>query len=642
MRLAAVFIEDHSYANGGYNVNFGGNFYYEVSLGDGNCTISRTKNKSFVEGFFDDSGIVTNVSAIVGDNGSGKTSMIYEILGLLNKDFISGVEIWEDAEITYTNTYRFNLPIILKGNWSNNIKNFHKEIGTIYYSPYLDHKVSARGIDISADRYLREDLVNIDSTFDANSKVVISERLKRADYQRFINFQNSDFSEKIKASYGLLNDDTYRVIFVRHKIDANSNGVKFENTPDEFRSFLNTLFLDIQNEYDSFNRSVSSDEERFELNKKQFKNLILMDLFCLLVKLMERHNTFLEEGHFLDKNALDKFVKSQPNPEDEFRFWLNNYEYSKWNKKPLPDKEVLKILDYLNNYIDNLKFSPNGTRLDWSSKSLYFDEQELNILLDLNEGLLLALNKYYSQNGGDDRYVFQSVSDLQYFISLEFANRHLSSGETALLNMYSRLYDFFNRNILNHQTTQKNDYYILFLDEADLGYHPAWKKSFVKSILSFSVDFFKEVGAKVQIIFTTHDPLTLSDIPNTNVVYIKRDIPSKVLGIRNSSRPQFSFASNVNDLLGHSFFLQEILIGDFAKDKIEEVINWIGKNKKNTQYNKEEFEKMQKTVSLIEEPVLRNKLVEMLSEIEINEDFINEMIAKETAYLRSILRRNND
>lgn len=35
MRLVAVFIEDHNYDFGGYTLNFGGNFYYDLKFGDG-------------------------------------------------------------------------------------------------------------------------------------------------------------------------------------------------------------------------------------------------------------------------------------------------------------------------------------------------------------------------------------------------------------------------------------------------------------------------------------------------------------------------------------------------------------------------------------------------------------------------------
>jgi hypothetical protein len=190
----------------------------------------------------------------------------------------------------------------------------------------------------------------------------------------------------------------YRVVFTRHKINAETkDGVDFENTPTDFQDFLNNLFFQIREEYTSFDRSVASDEKRYELNKKQFKNILLMDIFCLLVTLMERRNTFLEEGHFIDKEKLSEFLKTNPDATTKLKYWLNNYYYSKWDKNPLPDKEIIEILDFLYKYIDKLIFSKKGNYLNWSSRSLFFNEEKLNELLDLNENLLIALNKYYLQ-----------------------------------------------------------------------------------------------------------------------------------------------------------------------------------------------------------------------------------------------------
>ena len=280
--------------------------------------------------------------------------------------------------------------------------------------------------------------------------------------------------------------------------------------------------------------------------------------------------------------------------------------------------------------------------MDWAKKSIYFNEEKLFEVLDLNENLLAALPKYYLANEVDNQNLYDSISELQHFISTEFANRRLSSGETAMLNLYSRLHDFFSRHVIDIQTLRKVDYYIMFLDEADLGYHPAWKRSFVNSIINFSRDFFKAIEVKIQIVFTTHDALSLSDIPNTNVVYLHNSAPNRVLSNESYLRPQTTFAANVNDLLGHSFFLEDLLIGNFANSKIEYVIKWINDNRdKEGDYNKDEFNDVKKIISLIEEPVLRNKLAEMLSDIEIDNQFIQKMIQKQSDYLRDILKITN-
>lgn len=379
MRLTAIFIEDDDYENGGYTINLGGNHFYGIKVGNRICEITSNKNELFINDFFDNTGTLTNISAIVGGNGSGKTTLIYDIINLLNNNFISGFTIWEDEDNSYINKYRWTLGINSNGL---DFKSLNNELDTIYFSPYLDHKIPASGIDISADKYLSEDLNNIDSTFDANDRVIISERLKRNDYKRFINFQKSKFSEEVRDTYGLLNEDLYHIVFTRHKIDATTITVNFSETPNDFRYYLNNLYLNIRKEYDDLNRHVSSDSDRYELNKLQYKNFILMDIFCLLIKLMERKNMYLEEGHFNDRKEANSTIKSDIDSYSKLKYWLNNYYYSKGVKQPLPNNEVIQLIDYLFAYIDSLKFLKNENYLKWDSMTLLFDEEKLNEILD--------------------------------------------------------------------------------------------------------------------------------------------------------------------------------------------------------------------------------------------------------------------
>ncbi|WP_299547418.1 hypothetical protein [Seonamhaeicola sp.] len=577
MRLAAVFIEDQDRESGGYTVNFGGYKHYDVIVNEGICKINATDNSVFIENLFDQNETIVNVSAIVGENGSGKTSIIYQIIEYFNGVYRQGFSIWEEKKKIFLKDYALNIPINVFGMDSPEQQQLSFALDTIYYSPFLDYKLGAYGIDISADKYMERDLDNLHSTFDGNSNVIVSDRLKRSDYKRFIKFQQSDFIDIIASKFGVLTDDYYRVVFIRHKIDIDREKIQFENTPMEFRSFLNYLYSDIRKEYRDFNREFSSDSEQYELNKKQMKNLILMDLLCLLIRLMEHSNKYLLNGHFKNKERALKVQRGKLPPFEKLKYWLNNYKYSKGLEHPLPSKEVLEILGFLYNYIDRLEYNLEFNLLDWGkNKSLFFTEETLSILLNLNEKLLISLPRYYLENKtSKDGFVFQDLSNIQSFVSTEYSTRRLSSGETAMLNLYSRLYDFFRMNILITPIMEEKDYYLLFLDEPDLGYHPSWKVSFIESITDFCSHFFGSFGSKVQIVFSTHDALSLSDIPKTNIVYLERrqeQFPN-VLNSAKDITDKKSFAANVTDLLSDSFFLKNGLMGNFAKNKIQEVID---------------------------------------------------------------------
>ncbi|TSE05869.1 AAA family ATPase [Aquimarina algiphila] len=649
MRLAAVFMEDQDLEKGGKTINFGGFYRYDIIVKDGKTKIKSEETKNFIEDFFDDEGFITNISAIVGTNGCGKTTLIYDLIATLQGKG-SGFTIWEDKEAkVYLKNYSFNLPIYLNG--INSIDKYTINTDTIYYSPYLDNKKPAFGIDISADRYLAEDLAYMGNMLVGGNDIDVSDQLKRKNQERFIKFQKSKYADGIRERYGLLSDKFFRVNFTNHKIRTIINSttvsnifeIEFNNTPENFRPFLNELYNLIKKEYQDFDRYVNSEEDRYELNKRQMKNLILEGAFCLLINLMEVNNTYLEEGFFKNDNKLN--VLSETSDLDAYQklqYWLKNYYYSKGTGKNLPDQEILNLLSFLFNYIDGPELSMDLSVIGWDTKSLYFQEGSLNRLLRLNQDLLNALPKYYRQEKDSGLYI--DLSRLQQFVNFEFSNRSLSSGETAMLNLFSRIFDFFDRKILNTPVIPKAEYYLLFLDEADLGYHPKWKITYISSIIQFCKSFFKELEAKVQVIISTHDPLSLSDIPNYNITYLhKSDNEERtILSFTDPKRPSLSFGANITDLLEDSFFLAEHPIGNFAKNKINKIINWINWHKDNKRnYKEQELENIKQIISLIEEPVLRNKLVEMISEIEVDDDFIEEMIKKETSYLRNLLKKNS-
>ena len=75
-----------------------------------------------------------------------------------------------------------------------------------------------------------------------------------------------------------------------------------------------------------------------------------------------------------------------------------------------------------------------------------------------------------------------------------------------------------------------------------------------------------ERSLNIQIIFVSHSPFSLSDLPNYNIVYLKS---GRVLQLE--ERPPYSFAANIHNLM-LSFFLKDGLVGQFAIKKINALI----------------------------------------------------------------------
>ena len=121
MKLAALYLSDHAYLNNEFDmINFGGRYHYSLSAALP-LTITRRPNEQFIDRFFDvsESKIsLENVSAIVGQNGVGKSTL----LDAIRRNFIentyalpraSSFLLIEDGEtVFYYSAEEFDLSLL--------------------------------------------------------------------------------------------------------------------------------------------------------------------------------------------------------------------------------------------------------------------------------------------------------------------------------------------------------------------------------------------------------------------------------------------------------------------------------------------------------------------------------------------------
>ncbi|PFB62843.1 AAA family ATPase [Bacillus cereus] len=233
----------------------------------------------------------------------------------------------------------------------------------------------------------------------------------------------------------------------------------------------------------------------------------------------------------------------------------------------------------------------------------YQDIEIPKIKLD-NKGIELALtlfNKY--KNIGTN-------SKILYFVW-----RNLSSGQMNILNLLTSL----------NAAIEKSEkrYILILLDEAEVSLHPTWQKNYIKLLIDNIGAKAEEENKKVQIILTTHSPLVLSDIPTDRVVFLDEELITKKVYTKKGLDDQpLTFGSNIHDLYMNSFFLEGGLMGDYAKQKINEIANeLINYNPKQKQEIK--WEDIRKLINQIGEPIIRTRLVEIYDQKRIlNQDFI--------------------
>lgn len=230
-------------------------------------------------------------------------------------------------------------------------------------------------------------------------------------------------------------------------------------------------------------------------------------------------------------------------------------------------------------------------------------------------------------------YEFLELADSSD-ICLEFINNkieiyynNLSDGLKERFKLFSTIYKCFKQNNI-----EKFGSIILILDEPDVHMHPEWSRRLFTDILDFLKKEFHE--SKFQIIFTTHSPFMLSDIPKEDIFYLSKDDNGK-LYVDNANIN--TFGANIHMLLKHSFFMDST-IGEFANKKIKDVakdlngdINGVSKDRK---------EEISYIINNIGEPVIKRKLEDMYNKkfehTEINNKI--EELSKKVKELEEIIK----
>jgi predicted ATPase len=184
----------------------------------------------------------------------------------------------------------------------------------------------------------------------------------------------------------------------------------------------------------------------------------------------------------------------------------------------------------------------------------------------------------------------------------------LSSGEQQFVHsIQSILYHISNINSVFKTTNEKIKYknLNLVLDEIELYYHPEFQRIFIfellKGIRNLKIDNIKGIN----ILFSTHSPFILSDIPHQNTLRLKEGKPYSFQNLDKT------FGANIHDLLDNDFFLEEGFMGEWAKIKIQNLIEYLDGNEGSIILDKWNKDSSFQFIEIIGEPVLRNTLRDM-------------------------------
>lgn len=600
--------------------NFGSQWIYSAKEeSDKALTIYRSKNDKYVKNFFKlaDNGF-ENVTAIVGENGAGKTNFL-DYLGELIITENSPNYLWSDGSlptepkgaILIFEDESGNIFVKKNGNAVNaefKTKDFTTQNHVISYSPIYDFRNINIGdkthfLDVSSNYFISKDTQDRRSLIEDNFLGI--EFHKTSEVRRQLSFLNN----------ATISKDISGKLFIPEKITIT---IRDTNIPLPVENLRNILGLHkvIEKAFDIIVKERILLVKSFShlKNKIQYFDF-LKNLFCTII--LNTDNEFLDEefnkalniintitfDEYFVYNDLELELVSNPKKdlqfESFFKIFLENQTY-------FHKENILKFMDDIKTCVNE------------------FSQGDIIIPKD---GALLLLNSY--ENLLKD-YTKEANHPMTIGF-LDFNWKGMSSGEISFLNLFSRLhYAHKELERFENEDTEKNKYpsnIYLLIDEGEQGFHFQWQKEYLKTLIQFVPQIFK-TGTKIHLIFATHSPITLSDMPNHHIVFLKKDNNNKVKVLTNNERVKQTFAANIHEILYDSFFMDKGFIGAFAVEKINAVFKYLNdellkKNKQKSEYRLKKDKKHQSykaIISNIDEPLIRVKLEEKMAELEESED----------------------
>lgn len=617
--LVSLYLDNHPYLFNGeaQTINFGGKYLYRFTNRDGKIVIDRKENAQFIESFFDITDLknvkVSLLSAIVGENGTGKSTIIEIITSIVEDEkakVFNYLLIFEEGNKIYIES---NFARVIVEGLDVEIKYLKNTVipySTFYYSPHIDLVDSFifSEFNISSKKQLLEDfhrknehnnrgdyLLGIDSHFNTRRIEFLLSPIF-SELSKTLDFPNIDSKE------GFLKIDD--INFHDISIDFIENNIA-QDFLAEIKRWDYLLTEDIA--YNDFRQT----------RKKQLK-------FRFIEKVIRQFSGIFHMGGLDPIREYSTKNINVNNTLDIFFGYLEDAFFSKSKAKKIFHYYKLRVSD-----LQNILYREIDGCEEVKGKGFKIEYDKIKAIISAESEVLTSLIGFSS-------LAYPFINNYQPSRVVVFdANRKLSSGEVAFFSLFSNLYEAVRFRKIKKQNI------LFFIDEGDLGFHPQWKKKFIDVLLKAIPLFFQ--GRKtinVQFILTTHDPLTLSDFPNTNVTFMNRE---GIVSFDDSRNLPNTFGANISDLLANSFFIQDGLIGDFAMAKINKVIRWINENKENSNKQSDEFkaklDENKKIISLINERVLRLKLTEMISELEDNSEYYNQQLQAEIDRLEKLIKK---
>lgn len=277
-----------------------------------------------------------------------------------------------------------------------------------------------------------------------------------------------------------------------------------------------------------------------------------------------------------------------PTYEADIPKWYQAHEAKLGAKLDIETGRILKLIS--KNAIFLLDFACELAEIE--------DESDDTLVTNPEFIINLIHNRSNNSLNIDLRQLWNNYRPLCLIYDFMNISWNLSSGEYARWAFLARIYNFAEQFEMVNKFEFKT--LILLLDEADMLLHPEWQRNYVEQVLSFVKLVFPNIY--VQIIIATHSPIMLSDIPNQNILFLKRNNENRIDCCFEVNE---TFSANIFSLYQDSFFIEDTGIGSYAKRKLEEIVCEIHRLPDKSKYSNEELMLL---IGMVGDVYLRAKL----------------------------------
>ena len=151
----------------------------------------------------------------------------------------------------------------------------------------------------------------------------------------------------------------------------------------------------------------------------------------------------------------------------------------------------------------------------------------------------------------------------------------LSSGERQYLYTFSTfIYHTLNLLSINSDKRVRFCRLNLVMDEVEICFHPEYQRRFISEMIGYIERLGLNKNMSFNILIATHSPFILSDVLKGNILYLDDGKNANII-----DKFKNPFCANICDLLYQSFFLKEGFIGEYSRQKLRSIFLLLNKPK---------------------------------------------------------------